>query len=278
MKRRAGIGNDSAAKDLVAGAERKPRPLIPYPGGKWYARRLIIPKFPIFTAELVSPFLGGGSIELTVAARGCRVYGSDIYDPLVNFYQHALSCPAQLADNVADYYPMDRERFAQAALAHKEGRGSPLTQAARWYALIRTSYSGRIIEYTPGNFSGHPRRFTEAMIDTLRNFRSPAVTVERMDWRQALDAHPCVFAYLDPPYPSISRKLYVNHRNFDHVELRDILAARQAPWALSINDLPETRKLYSGFRIEALTWNKHIHNPGAGLHRGTLQELLVTNY
>ena len=116
------------------------------------------------------------------------------------------------------------------------------------------------------------------MIDALRNFRSPTVTVERMDWRQALDARPCVFAYLDPPYPMISRKLYVNHRNFDHLELRDVLAARQAPWALSLNDLPETRELYSGFRIEALTWNRHINNPGAGLHRGKLQELLVTNY
>ncbi len=53
-----------------------------------------------------------------------------------------------------------------------------------------------------------------------------------------------VFAYLDPPYPQISRKLYVDHRDFDHVALRDYLVRRPDPWALSINDLPEPRELY----------------------------------
>ena len=253
----------------------KPRPIIPYPGGKWYGKRLILPKFPPLVSEMVSPFLGGGSIELSMAARGCRVYASDIYEPLTNLYHHALSCPNALADAVQRLHPMPKNRFIESLSAHLAGDGDPpLERAARWYALIRSSYSGRIIEYTVGNYSGHRLRFTQRMIDKLRAFRAPTLSVATMDWRDALDDRPEMFAYLDPPYPKISRTLYANHREFDHIALRDYLAKRQGPWALSINNLPVTRDLYQGLNLHSLTWRQHI----GGGNLGLLQELLVTNY
>ena len=43
-----------------------------------------------------SPFLGGGSVELACAARGIRVFGSDLFEPLVNFWNHLLDDAAQL--------------------------------------------------------------------------------------------------------------------------------------------------------------------------------------
>lgn len=95
-----------------------------------------------------------------------------------------------------------------------------------------------------------------------------------MDWRDALDKRPDVFAYLDPPYPGIRRRLYDIHGNLDHVALRDYLAARRAPWALSINDLPMTRDLYAGYRFHPLRWRRLI----SGGNIGMLRELLVTNY
>lgn len=228
----------------------------------------------MFLTEVVSPFLGGASLELTVAARGTRVYGSDIYEPLVNLYQHALSVPGDLADAVQGFHPMGKERFAEALKDHLAGDGNDLERAARWYALIRSSYSGRLIGYTLGNFSGHRLRFTQDMIDRLRAFRSPTLTVELRDWREALDEHPDVFAYLDPPYPQISKKLYFNHRGFDHLELRDYLVTRTAPWALSINNVPMAQELYSGFNLHRMSWRRHI----GGGNLGFLDELLVTNY
>ena len=88
-------------------------PLIPYPGGKWYARRKITSLFPFFTTKMVSPFCGGGSIELEMEDKGVRVHASDIYEPLVNLYQQALLHPSALADAVSLHHSMDRARFAQ---------------------------------------------------------------------------------------------------------------------------------------------------------------------
>ena len=248
--------------------------MIPYPGGKWYGRHQIIPLFPLCLREMVSPFLGGASLELTIAARGCRVHGSDVYEPLVNLYTQALAQPDKLADAVEEYHPTDRDKFSKALEMYRTGVGSALERAANWYALVRSSYSGRIIGYTLGNFSGHRFRFTREMIDALRVFRAPTLTVECLDWREALDKHPNIFAYLDPPYPGISRRLYVNHREFDHTALRDYLDHRKAPWALSLNDSPMTREMYAGFRLEPLAWGRHI----GGVNRGQLAEMLVTNY
>ena len=252
----------------------RPRPLVPYPGGKWYARHMVMAHFPLFTTEMVAPFIGGGAIELTAAHQGCRVHGSDIYPPLVNLYQQALDDPGRLADAVEAFHPMTREGFRQALTDHSRGAGNPTEQAARWYALIRSSYSGRIIEYTVGNYSGHKLRFTQPNIRNLRRFQAPQLSVERLDWQEALEKQPDTFAYLDPPYPEVRRRLYVNHREFDHRRLRDCLAKRQAPWALSINDLPYTRELYRGFNIHPLSWRRLI----GGGDLGYLKELVITNY
>lgn len=180
---------------------RRPRPIIPYPGGKWYARKLITPRFPLLTAELVSPFIGGGAIELHMAHKGCRIHGSDIFAPLVNLYRNLLEFPGELADEVARYHPITPETFRKALIDHEANQGSPMERAARWYVLVRSSYAGRIIEHTTGSFSPLKLRFTSRMIENIRSFRAPNLTVQRLQWRQALEQYPDTFAYLDPPLP-----------------------------------------------------------------------------
>ena len=76
--------------------------LLRYPGGKTRALKHIIPYFPKNLTEIVSPFFGGGSIEIHYASQGVRVHGYEIFEPLVNFWQQVLENPKRVADFLFD--------------------------------------------------------------------------------------------------------------------------------------------------------------------------------
>ena len=82
-----------------------------YPGGKSRAVSIISKYIPKDTTQLCSPFFGGGSLELACAQSGIRVYGYDIFGPLVDFWKLLLTNPKKLADNVEKYRPLKKEKF-----------------------------------------------------------------------------------------------------------------------------------------------------------------------
>ena len=252
------------------GKQRKNGNLIPYPGGKHYGRRTIASRLPLLTASLVSPFLGGGSVELYLEARGVRVHGSDIFAPLVNLWRHALSNPAAVAEIVeAHYLPPTPERY-RSALQGMELHPEGPAQAAATYGAYRMAFSSAVGGWA--GFSKSRKRLTETQTAALRRFAAPGLSAERLDWRAALDTHPEDTAYLDPPYPFQTSRLYQSHRECDWRDLLEYLRARRPPWLLSMPDLPEVRAGYGWARVESVTWRKTMARGGA------LPELLISNY
>ena len=75
--------------------------VLRYPGGKTRAVEHIRSFFPKEIDTLASPFKGGGSIEISCAADGIKVFAADAFAPLVNFWQHAKKDAGALADRVA---------------------------------------------------------------------------------------------------------------------------------------------------------------------------------
>ena len=81
-----------------------------YPGGKSRAVSTILPHIPKGTKKLCSPFIGGGSVELACVARGIEVLGSDVFPPLVDFWQEAIEDAEGLAETVQKIpTPLKRE-------------------------------------------------------------------------------------------------------------------------------------------------------------------------
>ena len=223
-----------------------------YPGGKSRAVSAIMRLVPSDTTRIWSPFLGGGSVELACAAQGIRVFGSDLFEPLVNFWNHLLDDPFQLADAVEDYLPLPKHRFYELQKFFME-ISDPLERAAVFFVLNRASYSGATL--AGGMSPGHPR-FTESSIQRLRNFRSDRFEVRHCDYREAIVDAPDEFMYLDPPY-IIESKLYGYkgdmHTDFDHEVLAQILRTK-SNWILSYNDSEEVRQLYEGYNILTPSW------------------------
>jgi DNA adenine methylase len=91
-----------------------------YPGGKYRAIELITSLVPSGVTELVSPFFGGGSIELNCAANGIRVYGYDSFKPLVAFWKLLQSDPQCLAEQVKSHHPLSQEEFDKLQKLHRD--------------------------------------------------------------------------------------------------------------------------------------------------------------
>jgi len=247
--RHISIPNQAPANGRTVGQYTK-SPLR-YPGGKSRAVKFILPFLPKAPGVLVSPFFGGGSVELAAASLGWKVFGYDKYQPLIDFWQTVLTDPNGLADAVSNYYPLSTERFYQ--LQRQEPFPTQLAEAARYFVLNRASFSGTTM--SGGMSLGH-RRFTPSAIERVRNFKADNVRVEQADFAKSIALNRNAFFYLDPPYYSAT-KLYGRrgdlHEGFFHDGLCQLLKSRDR-WVLSYDDCREVREMYSGYRIFALDW------------------------
>ena len=232
--------------------------LLRYPGGKTRALKHIVPYFPKNLTEMVSPFFGGGSIEIHYASQGTRVHGYDIFKPLANFWQQVLQHPKGLSNILQkNYHPCSKEKFYE----HQEEQDSfvydDIERAAMFYALNRSSFSGATMS---GGYSQQAaeNRFTPSSIERLRNFVCPSLTVEQADFTDSLRRHDDeTFIYADPPYLLERSTLYgergSTHKDFDHQRLAEEIKKKNN-WVISYNPHPEILELYRDYEIVYPEW------------------------
>ncbi len=245
-----------------------------YPGGKSRAVKTLMALIPPGISELMSPFFGGGSIELACASRGIQVYGYDVFLPLVSFWQQLLNDPETLAAAVQDYFPLTRDRFYELQKLHRNELSD--LQGILFFVLNRASFSGTTLSGGCSELS-LKERFTQSSIDRLRKFSQfdrQNLTVNHADFQESLNRHPDTFLYLDPPY-LIESMLYGNrgstHRGFDHEGLAQRLRERSG-WILSYNNCPEILDLYQGYEVLYPQWSYGMSSNKIS------KEILIINY
>ncbi len=239
-------------KELTLHKKYLPSPLR-YPGGKSKAIKTLLNYIPKSVTTLCSPFFGGGSIELACLAKGIKVYGYDIFEPLTNFWQQLLINNQVLAKHVETYFPLEKTAFYHLQKNYFELK-DPIQQAAAYYVLNRCSFSGTTL--SGGMSPGHPR-FSQSSINRLRNFKVKNLSVDKKDFTQTLQLHKKHFLYLDPPYANggaLYGKKGSTHKDFPHRLLAELLLKR-GNWIMSYNDCELIRKLYKGLKFDKLTWN-----------------------
>lgn len=233
-----------------------------YPGGKSRAVKIISKYIPKDTKQICSPFFGGGSIEIHCAQNGIRVYGYDIFGPLVDFWQILIKNPKKLAASVKKYHPLQKEKFYELQKIQLESKNK-LERATVFFVLNRTSFSGSTLSggMASGGADNNPR-FTKSSIEKLQSFRIKNLTVQRADYKKSILRHKNALLYLDPPY-LIQSKLYGKkgdlHKNFDHHGLAKILKNRDS-WILSYNNSKEIHELYSDYNIIYPDWKYGMSN------------------
>lgn len=255
--------------------------LLRYPGGKTRALKHITPYFPKNLTEIVSPFFGGGSIEIHYASQGVRVHGYEIFEPLVNFWQQVLKDPEEVAKwTETFFFPCTKDTFSQYQKKQSWTEYDqklmhwPVFRACMYYALNRSSFSGSTLS---GGFSKEAaeKRFTKSSVERLRNFVCPSLTVEARDFKDSLARHgDDVFIYADPPYAIDNPVLYGDngstHKGFDHVGLAEVMKKKNN-WVLSYNPSPFILDLYKDYEIVYPEWSYGMSKDK------TSKEILILN-
>jgi len=273
-----------------------------YPGGKTRAVKTLMEFIPDDCGELCSPFLGGGSVELALAEKGITVHGYDGFKPIVWFWHALLFDPEHLALLIErmrkrKHYKRPRTKplpdgtpqkiYAKGLpkkdflkfreeikYALRSNYGFSYELAAKVYALNRSSFSGGTLT---GGFSEEASwaRFTDQLIDQVRNFKIENLTVKHADFKNSMKKHDCLF-YLDPPYflEGARSSLYGDeggmHEYFPHLALFSALREREN-WILSYNDCAEIRHLYRDYIIHEASWTYGMNKSKKS------SEIIITN-
>lgn len=242
--------------------------ILPYVGGKQAVVRRLSRYFPSKPLALGSPFIGGGSVELYMAARGVRVFAADRCAELVDFWQVLLTEPEALVERLRSKmpfaYPIDPYREA----LHRSV--DPVETACLFYILIQCGFS-HIIARDSG---GSPRKAlerkygTEKYIRNLRRFSAPNLSVECLDCFDFLEKYHDFPLYCDPPYANGSQDLYGFsedlHSGFPHERWAEALKAHPEYWVQSYGDCDMIRDLYSDCVIDTESWKYGSTKAGGG--------------
>ncbi len=234
-----------------------------YAGGKSWAVGYIVEQLPLNIPRLVSPFFGGGSVEIAVAKElGIPVVGFDIFDILVNYWHYQINSPTELYLELKKLPPTKEEyyRIKEILRQHWEGeiRLEPLKLAAYYYFNHNLSYGPGFLGWVSSVYA-NPKTYSN-LIQRVADFDVKNIEVFCDTYENVLPMFPKDFLYCDPPYylgddSTLFRGLYpqrnfpIHHNNFDHTLLRNLLENHKNGFILSYNDSPTIREWYKDFEI-----------------------------
>lgn len=265
--------------------------VLRYAGGKSKAINQISP-FVVDYDEIVSPFIGGGSLEVHWASNlGKRVIGYDTFDILVNFWNVLLNNPLDLYNELSKISPTtsEYERIKEILMCLDKTQEMLKNWRTDYYKrdnviqlddvkLAAFYYFNHNCSYGPG-YLGWPSsvylndKKWKNTIDKIKNFKCNNLLVKELSFEKSIISHKDKFLYLDPPYfldrdsdNKMHKGMYpmknidVHHSGFNHELLRDLLLSHEGDFVLSYNNCETIREYYKDFDFYFPEWNYSMSN------------------
>ena len=268
---------------------RHSRTPLRYAGGKSKAFGFISTYIPFWPKpkRIVSPFIGGGSLEVRWANElDIEVIGYDVFDMLVNFWKVLLKQPQELAKELSKITPDDKTyKEVKDILLHLDKTQELLsgwkTNSYKREVMITLNklerasfyYFNHNTSYGPGYLGWPSSVYLQAdrwkqMCKNIQNFKCGNLSVEQADYRDVIPNHKKDLLYLDPPYyleQDADNKMFkgiypmrnipVHHDGFDHEKLRDMLHNHEGSFVLSYNNCETIREWYKDFHQVFPKWS-----------------------
>ena len=261
---------------------------IRYAGGKSRAYDFISSYIPFWPRPktIVSPFMGGGSLETRWAHEmGINVVGYDIFWVLTNYWKHQLHNPQRLYDILKGLDPSKEQYdeikdillhwdkvqllFKDWKTDHYDRKPKPLDEdlgAAYYWFNHNLSYGPMFLGWFSSIYLKKESLYQNS-IERVKNFKVPNLEVNCGSFDETIVAHTNDFLYCDPPYfmeKSEDNKMFkpiypnsnwaVHHIHFDHEKLRDLLHSHNGRFILSYNDCEWVRENYKGLKFKTPEW------------------------
>ena len=259
--------------------------LFIYPGAKsgLIAKQAILNTLPRGFREYREPFVGGGSIAMTMPL-GVKRWINDLDAGLVAVYKAMRERPEQFIGAVRSLVskktPENEATFKRLLLDDQADL------AVRYLFLNRFAYNGRVRLHAPWRYR---TTFSEergyAFFETDRLEQAVAViqgmTITQGDYAPLLrEPGNEVVVFIDAPYV-VETRAHVSAQWYDksfpniedHYRLRDEVNASIHRVLLTYDDEPLIRKLYRGFNMREIAWTYR-----GNLRRRRGRELIITNY
>jgi len=261
------------------------KPVLKWAGGKQALADQLVRYFPATFSRYYEPFIGGGSILLTLQPEKATV--GDQNDWLLDTYVAIRTDHERVANhldglvNTKEEY--ERIRKIQPASLDLFQRGAHLIY------LNKTCFRGLFRVNRQGQFNvpygAYDRRYydpdnLEAVAQCLRS-----VEIRYNDFELCLaDVTADDFVYLDPPYykqggySDFDRYTKFKFRENDHIRLAAVcreLDEREVRWALSNSDTPFVRTLFDGYAMIPIASRREIN---LNSENRDISELLIINY
>ena len=248
--------------------KRVPCSPIRYAGGKTLAVGHVIELLPDDTKRVISPFFGGGSIEIAMSKYlDIEVRGYEIFDILVNYWTYQIENPRLLYEELKKLKPtkeeFERIRKILNKVWKREITLDLLTLAVYFVYNFNLSYGPGFMGWSSDIYLNDKRY--RAIIEKIRDFDPKNLKVECADFQEIIKKYPNDFLYCDPPYyigkdSKMFKGIYpmrnipIHHNGFPHEVLRDLLKKHNGGFILSYNDCPTIREYYKEFKQFFPSW------------------------
>lgn len=240
-----------------------------YAGGKSLAVGFVIEQMPKDVRRMMSPFVGGASVEIACANElDAQVFAYDVFDVLTNYWQVQLAQPEKLAATIEKWQPTKAQFTALKARLKQHWTGEnkiadKLELAAYYWFTHNLSYGPGFLGWMSAIYEEEDR--FHRLLDKVRNFSCPNLQVNPGRFEETIPQHPHDFLYCDPPYyldgdSKMFRGIYpqrnfpVHHNGFDHAKLAELLLQHKGGFILSYNDCEAVRAWYKKFKIVEVEW------------------------
>lgn len=250
---------------------------ISWVGGKFYLRKQIIERIPEHKCY-VEVFGGAGWVLFAKPAVKSDVY-NDLHGALVNFFRVVKHRPAEFVERFKWLLP-SRELYEVWYDSHEEPFDE-VERAARFFYKLRLSFGSSDITHsfarkTTGKVNLDIGKLSEILEPVHK--RLARVAIEQMDYVDLLDVYDRrhTFFFCDPPY-YLPEGLYKHSfEPEDFQRFRDKICSIEGKFLITLNDHPEVRQLFKGFKIEEYQIRYTLSRSPKRKQKG--DEIFISNY
>ena len=253
--------------------------LIPWPGGKSRLAPQLMELFDADHTTYVEPFAGAAAMLFLRPEPAKVEVLNDINGELVNLYRVVKH---HLDEFVRQFrwQLVAREEFERLR-ASAPTTLTDIQRAARFFFLQKTSFGAKVSGQTFGADAGSPPRINLLRLEedlSAAHLRLARVTIEHLPWDACVARYdrPGTFFFCDPPYWQTEG--YGVPFGLDQYQaLAQALRNLKGRALLTINDHPDMRAVFAGFRQRRLT-TRYTIGRSAATKKAPRHELAVMNW
>ena len=251
-----------------------------YPGGKKKLWTYIEPYLPDDLTHLVSPFIGGGAIELACTGKLIHVQASDNFEPLTNFWEFFIGNTVELINLFLNMYPLTFDermhyhntKLEKGSFDMNNNILSDIERAALYFCINKQSFRGWGLARPP---SPKEELRPVSTFEKWLTWQNKYLEVTCSDYVPAIENADGRFLYLDPPY--VNKEYfygaYKDKSVFDHENLALLLHKTKSKWIMSYGNHPLIHELYKDYTILEPKWRYAVRRNSDPKS----QELLILN-